>query len=753
MANTTVGASVQVEFASIGQMRKAIKEATSDLIVMQEQFGKTSPQAIEAAKKVADLKDRIADAKEQADLFDPGKRFSAFTNAANQIAAGFSAVQGAMALVGTESEDLQKTLVKVQGAVALSQGLSQLKDLSKAYDEIKIVAVDAFKAIKGAIGTTGIGLLVVALGTIVAYWDDIKSAVTGATKETDLFKKSQAEVNKAIADATKKFMEVNVSMDMAKKGTISKKDALEVYNKELGDTLGKTSSFEEAEKRIAENTTRYLKSVELRTRAQIFFGKAAEAAAKAASGEDIEPSIWQTIGNALTSGGNAAVFFSKQTKSVAGNIADLNDESAMLNKLANEQLKGAIELEKQVDAVGKNKTFEDQVKKNNKAIDDAAKKREEDAKKRQDAEKVLEDARLAMLSSRQRAEEEILKQFEERKKTLQAGGIKDFTAIEQQRDNELKALRKQFSDEDLKLAQDFEDQLTKITTDRRLASIKDARVKEVEDLKQGYEEQRKTIDENEKLTFEQRFILLASLKENERLAMQELEAKFAAEDNEKKIAKLEKELEEEGTTFDRKRAILDEEALLFQAQLDSKAISEEQYNEKVKALSDARIAINNEEVNAKLEAAQAISSILGNLSQLAGEQTEEGKALAIAQATIDTFVNAVKAYKSSLDIPIIGPYIAPVNAALAVAAGVAQIQQISAVQVPGGNGGGGASRPSISTGAPAGPAPNPTVVAQTLNTQAINQLGNQSMRAYVLNSDMQNNDQRNAYLQRNARIG
>jgi hypothetical protein len=59
MANTTVGASVQVEFASVGQMRKAIKEATSDLIAMQEQFGKTSPQAIEAAKRIADLKDRI----------------------------------------------------------------------------------------------------------------------------------------------------------------------------------------------------------------------------------------------------------------------------------------------------------------------------------------------------------------------------------------------------------------------------------------------------------------------------------------------------------------------------------------------------------------------------------------------------------------------------------------------------------------------------------------------------------------------
>ena len=177
MANTTVGASVQVEFASVGQMRKAIKEATSDLVVMQEQFGKTSPQAIAAAKRIAELKDKIQDAKEQADLFDPGKRFSAFANAANQVAAGFSAVQGALALAGTESKDLEKTLVKVQGVVASSQGLSQLKDLGKAYDELKVVAVDAFSSTRKALASVGIGALAIALTAIIANWDKFRDSV------------------------------------------------------------------------------------------------------------------------------------------------------------------------------------------------------------------------------------------------------------------------------------------------------------------------------------------------------------------------------------------------------------------------------------------------------------------------------------------------------------------------------------------------------------------------------------------------
>jgi hypothetical protein len=51
------------------------------------------------------------------------------------------------------------------------------------------------------------------------------------------------------------------------------------------------------------------------------------------------------------------------------------------------------------------------------------------------------------------------------------------------------------------------------------------------------------------------------------------------------------------------------------------------------------------------------------------------------------------------------------------------------------------------------PGLSPAVQGQALNAQAINDLGNQSLRAYVMNSDIQNNNQRNAYLERNARIG
>ena len=88
----------------------------------------------------------------------------------------FSIAQGAMGAMGVESAQLEETLLKVQSAIAISEGV---KGFREAIPSIKAFGL----AMKAAIGSTGIGLLVVALGTLVAYWDDIKSAVSGVSDE------------------------------------------------------------------------------------------------------------------------------------------------------------------------------------------------------------------------------------------------------------------------------------------------------------------------------------------------------------------------------------------------------------------------------------------------------------------------------------------------------------------------------------------------------------------------------------------
>jgi hypothetical protein len=124
--------------ADVKPLKKQLREATQELQVARQKYGEFSSEAVQAAQKVALIRDEIEAANEAAQLFDPGKRFQALTTAASTAAGGIAAVQGAMALFGGESEEVEKALLKVQGALALSQGLSQLKDIGKVTEQLKI---------------------------------------------------------------------------------------------------------------------------------------------------------------------------------------------------------------------------------------------------------------------------------------------------------------------------------------------------------------------------------------------------------------------------------------------------------------------------------------------------------------------------------------------------------------------------------------------------------------------------------------
>jgi hypothetical protein len=166
---------------SIGNVKKALKEANAELINAQSNFGDYSDQAIAAAKRVAELKDKISEAKETADLFDPGKKFQVFAGAINAVAGGFTAVQGALGIVGAESEELQKSLLKVQSALALSQGLSAITDSAKDFQRlatiVKTNVVNAFSTLRGALIATGIGALAIGVALVAANFDKVKKAV------------------------------------------------------------------------------------------------------------------------------------------------------------------------------------------------------------------------------------------------------------------------------------------------------------------------------------------------------------------------------------------------------------------------------------------------------------------------------------------------------------------------------------------------------------------------------------------------
>ena len=157
-----------------------------------------------------------------------------------------------------------------------------------------------------------------------------------------------------------------------------------------------------------------------------------------------------------------------------------------------------------------------------------------------------------------------------------------------------------------------------------------------------------------------------------------------------------------------------------------------------KAETDARIELAKKEKEAKIQAAEAAASTLSGLADLLGKETAAGKAAAVASATISTFLSAQKAYESTVGIPIVGPVLAPINAALAIASGIKSVKSILSVKTP--NGGGGAA-PTINApsggSAPLAAAPSFNVVGTSGQNQIAQSLGNQApVKAYVVSNDV-----------------
>jgi hypothetical protein len=186
---------------------KSMKSEIRELTVQAQQavmaFGEFSPEAIRAEQALAQARDRMDDFNDRVAAVNPD-RFAQINTVVQGVARGFQAAQGAMALFGNESEDLEKTLVKLQGAMALAEGLEGLGKIEQQFTAIfnNVIsgAKKAFAAIKAGIGSTGIGLLVVALGSIVAYWDDIRLAIFGVSEETKKAKAEQDKYNQSMKE-------------------------------------------------------------------------------------------------------------------------------------------------------------------------------------------------------------------------------------------------------------------------------------------------------------------------------------------------------------------------------------------------------------------------------------------------------------------------------------------------------------------------------------------------------------------------
>lgn len=168
------GDEAAAQIDKINNSAKTLKQQLKEATVEAMKFGDaTSKEALEAQKRVAALKEEMSDFKDRINALNPEAKFAAVSKLASGVAGGFAAAQGAMALFGSESEELQKSLLKVQAALALSQGINEIKGLGDAFKNLKIVGLDAIKSLWTAIVASPLAALLVTLASIgaaLSYW-------------------------------------------------------------------------------------------------------------------------------------------------------------------------------------------------------------------------------------------------------------------------------------------------------------------------------------------------------------------------------------------------------------------------------------------------------------------------------------------------------------------------------------------------------------------------------------------------------
>ena len=196
---------IELEIQDNSKSLKAqYREAVAELQKLSAQYGETSREAINAAKSAARLKDQIDESKQLVGAFNPDAKFKALEGAISGVLNGFQAYQGAMGLMGVENEEVEKTMLKVQSAMALTQGINgvfEAKDAfvqlgtvlksttigqglltiaTAAYNFVLNASTTGLKLFRIALISTGIGALVVGVGLLVANFDKLVGFVQKA---------------------------------------------------------------------------------------------------------------------------------------------------------------------------------------------------------------------------------------------------------------------------------------------------------------------------------------------------------------------------------------------------------------------------------------------------------------------------------------------------------------------------------------------------------------------------------------------
>jgi hypothetical protein len=234
-----------------GQLRGLKAELSALEIAGQDGTQAFNELLIAAAK----LEDQIGDTRDRVRILASDTfKFDAAVGATQALASGFEVAQGAAALFGSESEDLQKVIAKVTAATAVANGVEQLAKIVKeesalktavltgaqaAYAAVVGTSTGALRLFKLAIAGTGIGILVLALGELVGYFMQLQSESAKTQTVFERFKDTFSNAKKAIEGYSEAIINAQERIDVALGRTSNLQSSVNKQRREEANQLGR----------------------------------------------------------------------------------------------------------------------------------------------------------------------------------------------------------------------------------------------------------------------------------------------------------------------------------------------------------------------------------------------------------------------------------------------------------------------------------------------------------------------------------
>lgn len=180
--------------------------------------------ANEVIKEAGRIKDSVGDMRAEIGYFaSDTRRLDAVLGGVQGLAGAFSAVEGAAALMGIESKDLQKTMVQLQGALALVNGLQALQSALQAESAFMVglntaamriqtyvmgQATVAARVYAAALVATGAGAILVAIGLIASAFSNVKDKTKDTTKAVNTLTEAYNKQAESSKEASKNGMQI-----------------------------------------------------------------------------------------------------------------------------------------------------------------------------------------------------------------------------------------------------------------------------------------------------------------------------------------------------------------------------------------------------------------------------------------------------------------------------------------------------------------------------------------------------------------